>query len=514
LFRHKMLKDYYEQLIETIKSVEPTYKVACEFGGIADNLSLLRNTLAFKDLASKADILKTTTEGIQGDFAVSNLKPHQKFYTEVAFFDLQTPADLRDYVKRSMEYGCEFIMLIVESNNTKEFEKILPAVQEAVKWIDKPNIKPVFADSTMYRLSQLIDNRDVVVNDWRIKSDNGKKKLKVILDEDIITENKKIENPLPDEIIPTPTPEIILPPKQDGVNQLPGESTKEYTKDIVVDMAFQFRIPENLYYDVDGYVAIIEVLEAPKWANFNPFELRFFGKAPSLGKNKVKLRVTDNNGGKFESTIYLNVVPPNIDFEIMTADYFDVPFQTWGFIEDKRTLYLNALPSEINILAYCNLDSVEIKFNLTGPYKFNRTSDRPPFNLFGEGRGLAFPLGTYKLIANAYRKDTVISSKTVQFSVVNSTIPANNVMTDWQVYPNPFEQVCNIKIPDNEDFASLEFVLFTSTGQKIRIKKDMIVLVNKIAYIDLDYVDVPSGNYILEVNKSGEILSKTRISKF
>lgn len=520
LFRHKMLKEYYDQVIETIKSVDSTYKVACEFGGITDNLSLLRNTFAFKDLSVKADFLKTSTEGIQGDIAVSNVKPHQKLYTEVAFFDLQTPADLQAYVKRSVEYGCEFIMLIVESNNTKEFEKILPAVQEAVKWIDRPNIKPVFADSTLYRLSQLIDNRELVVNDWRIKSDNGKKKLKVVLEEDIIAENKKVENPLPDEVvilptpIPTPIPEIILPPKQDGINQLPGESIKEYTKDIVVNMAFQFRIPENLYFDVDGYVAIIELLEAPKWLNFNPFELRFFGKAPGLGRNKVRLRVTDNNGGKLESTIYLNVVPPNIDFEVMTAEYFDTQIQTWGMLNDKRTLYLNALPSKINILAYCNLDSVEVKFDLTGPYKFNRTSDRTPFNLFGDGRGLAFPVGTYTLSANAYRNDTVVSSKKIQFFVVKSTISTENPLSDWQIYPNPFEQICNIKIPDNEDFTTLEFIIFTSIGQPQPIKKDFISLINNTAYLDLDHIDIPSGNYILEVNKSGQVLKRVRISKF
>lgn len=511
IFRHLMLKNYYEQIVDAIKSVDSNYQVACEFGGIADNLSLLRSTYAFKDLTAKADILKTSTEGLQGDLAVSNLNPKQKFYTEVAFFDLQTSEDLKNYVKRSMEYGCEFIMLGVESNDPKEFEKILPAVQEAVKWIDKPVTKVVFDDSTKYRLSQLIDNKDIIFNDWKAKSDNGKKKIKAILDEDIIIENKKIENPIPDTI--DSTKNIFFPPKQDGPNQPPNESVKNYTKDVIVNTAFQFRIPDDLYYDIDGYIIFIEVLEKPSWANFNPYELRFFGRASSLGKNKVRLRVTDNNGASFESTIYLNVVPPNIDFEVMTADYFDVPLRTWGLINDKSILYLDILPPKLNIIAYCNLDSVEVHFELTGPYRFSRVSDRLPYNLFGEGKGLAFPMGTYTLNAKAYRKDTVISSKTVRFSAINS-VNTPNIIADWQIYPNPFEQVCNIKLPDNEEIMKLEFNLFTSTGHKQYLKKDIISIVEKTAYIDLGRANIPAGNYIIEISKAGEVLKKVRVSKF
>ena len=72
-------------------------------------------------------------------------------------------------------------------------------------------------------------------------------------------------------------------------------------------------------------------------------------------------------------------------------------------------MYLDLLPEKLNILARCNLDSVDFVFNLTGPYKFSRTSDRLPYNLFGEGRGLKFPVGTYTLSAKAYKKDSVIS---------------------------------------------------------------------------------------------------------
>ncbi|WP_435357475.1 beta-galactosidase [Emticicia sp. SJ17W-69] len=518
VFRHLLLKNYYDQIIESIKSVEPTYKVACEFGGVADDLTILRATFGFKNLSEKADIVKTSSEGFQGDIAFSNLAPNQKFYTEVAFFDLQTADDLKKYVQRTVEYGCEFIMLGVESDNPADFEKILPAVQEAVKAIDKVSPAVVFADSVTYRLSQLTDSRELVINDWKTKSDNGKKRIKVILEEDLIIENKKIENPLPDIVettptTPTPPPTPPTPSNPNLPNQLPKENIKDYTKELVVNQSFQFRIPENLYYDTDGFIAFIEVLESPSWVNFNRFELNFYGKAPYLGKNKVKLRVYDNSGGSIESNIYLEIVPPIIDFELIKADYFNVPIQGLGLIYNKNTLYLDHLPEQVNFVARCNLDSVNFIFNLTGPYKFSRSSDRIPYNLFGEGRGLKFPVGTYTLSAKAYKNDSVITSKTIQFFVSASTNPAENILPDWRIYPNPFEQICNIKLPDSEDLTLLNFALFTSTGQKQAIKKDFITIVEKTAYIDLGHVDIPAGNYILEVNKNGEVLKRVRVSK-
>jgi hypothetical protein len=510
VFRHLMIKNYYDQIIDAIKLVEPTYKVACEYGGIADNLALLRGTFGFKDLTAKADILKTSTDGFQGDLAYSNTAPNQKFYTEIAFFDLQFADDLAGYVKRSLDYNCDFIALYIDSNEQKDFEKILPAVQEAVKNINiKKNIP--FADSVKYRLSQLTDSRELVINDWMARSENGKKRVKITLEEDLILENKKIENPLPDIIETTPTPP---PPVDPNVpNQLPRENGASYTKEFVVNQNFQFRIPENLYYDTDGFIAYIEVLEAPVWINFNRFELNFYGKAPYLGKTKVKLRVYDNSGGSIESFIYIDIVPPIINFELIKADYFTVPLEPWGFITNKRILYLDALPEKLNILARCNLDSADFVFDLTGPYKFKSVSDRFPFTIFGEGRGIKFPVGTYTLTVKAYKKDSVISSKTVQFFVSTSTNATDNRLPDWKVYPNPFEQICNVKLPDDGEFTKFNFFLFSTTGKKQEIKKDLISIVEKTAYIDLGRTEIPTGNYILEISKEGEVLKRIRISK-
>lgn len=515
IFRHLMIKNYYEQMVETIKSVDSSYKVASEYGGVSDNLSILRNTLAFKDLSVKSDYLKTSIEGFQGDITYSNTSPNQKLYTEVAFFDLPTSDELKNYVKRAASYNIEFIMLIIESDNQSEYDKFLPAFQEAVKAMKSPPSNIVFTDSVKYRVSQLTDSRELVVNDWKTRSNNGQQKVKVILEEDLILENKKIENPLPD-IVETnpiiPPPPIVTPPSNTP-NQLPKESITAYTKEIVVNQNFQFRIPENLYYDTDGFIAYIEMIEAPRWIDFNRFELNFYGKAPYLGKYKIRVKVYDNAGGFIESAIYVEIVPPIIDFELIKGDYFDVPIQPYGYIFNKRTLYLDALPDLTNIIAHCNLDTINMVFELNGPYKFKRSSDKIPYNLFGEGRGLKFPVGTYTLSAKAYKLDSVISSKTIQFYVKASTQTEHSMINDWVVYPNPFQKICNLRIPDVEDTEKLSFVYYTIGGKKYPIKKEHINIVDKIAYIDLSEPSMPAGNYILEVSRGTEVIKTIKITK-
>lgn len=535
LFRHQLLKSHIDQMSDAVKSVDPSYKVSCEFGGIADNLSLLRGTFAFKNLTEKADIIKTSVDafqgdGIQGDLVVSNLRPGQKFYTEIAHFDQPTPESLRNYVDRAIEYGCEVVMLYVDYDNGKDVEKILPAVQEGVYWKDKPSPPIVFADSMKYRLSQLIDNREAVVEDWRIRSNNGKKKIRIIYDEDLVHDKQVIDNPLPDIPDPGPDPDPgpgpgpdpggpvtppdpPKPPVQEGPNETPIENFKDYTQQIVVNQPFVFRIPENLYIDPDGYIAYIEMTESPRWVNFNKFEFSFYGKAPSLGKTKIKLKIYDNKGASLESVMYIESIPPAIDFELIKADYFDVPIEGWGLLQNNRNLYLEDLPKKLNVLARCNLDSVKFHFELTGPYKFKNISERPPYNLFGEGRGLEFPVGTYTLKANAYQRDTLITFKTVTFNVKYSTDSSQNIITDWVVYPNPFENICNVKLPLEEDYSALDFTLYTTAGKRIAIKKENIKLVNNVAYIDLGIIDIITGSYILEISKAGTPLKRIRVVK-
>ena len=521
LVRQDMLKSYNEQIAATIRGVNPAIKVAQEFGSVTDNLSLLRNTYGFKNLTQSADIIKTNSNYtiFEYDMVSNNLNPNQKYYSEVAVFDRPSIEEIRALVPQILKYNCGFLALYIDEE--KDFDKFLPVVREAMKFINIEPSNPVPVDSMKIRLSQMIDNQPQVLDEWKRISGNGKNPIKITLEEDIINDNKKIENPLLDIVETTPVVSPPPPPPPPPVlpvsnvpNQLPIEVLKNYTKEIVVNQNFQFRIPENLYYDTDGFIAYIEVVEKPTWVDFNRFEVNFYGKAPFLGKYKVKVRVYDNSGGSIESAVYLDIVPPVVDLELIKGDYFDVPIEPYGFINNNRVLYLDALPEKLNVIARCNLDSAKFVFDLTGPYKFKGSSDRLPYNMFGEGRGVKFPVGTYTLSAKAYKRDSVITSKTVQFSVKASlNNPASNIINDWVAYPNPFENICNVKIPDNETIEKLSFVYYTVSGKRQEIRREDITLVDKTAYLNLGHSNIPSGNCILEIIKDGQVLKTVRITK-
>lgn len=513
LVRQDMLKSYNDQMVATIKGVNPSIKVAQEFGSVTDNLSLLRNTYGFKNLTQNADIIKTHSNYtiMEYDMILNNLNPNQKYYSEVAVFDKPNIEEIKQLIPKILRYNCEFMALYIDYE--KDFDKFLPVVREAMKFINIEPSNPVPVDSIKVRLSQMIDNQQQILDEWKRISDNGKNTVKIILEEDIINDNKQIENPLPDIVESTP----VIPPPPIPVSNLPNQPPivvlKDYTKEIVVNQNFQFRLPDNTFYDNDGFISFIEVLDAPTWIAFNRFELNFYGKAPYLGKYGIKLRIYDNSGASIESIIFVEIVPPIIDFELIKGDYFDVPIEPWGFITNQRILYLDALPDQLNVIARCNLDSVNMIFELNGPYKFKRSSDKLPYNLFGEGRGLKFPVGTYTLSAKAYKQDSVISSKSIQFYVKASTNSSATIIADWNAYPIPFQQICNIKIPEVEDAEKLSFAYYTMIGKKQPIRKEYINIVEKTAYIDLGHADISNGNYMIEISRGTEVIKTIKVSK-
>jgi hypothetical protein len=126
---------------------------------------------------------------------------------------------------------------------------------------------------------------------------------------------------------------------------------------------------------------------------------------------------------------------------------------------------------------------------------------------------MKFPVGTYTLSAKAFKQDSVISSKSIQFFVKASTNSSANIIDDWNAYPIPFQQICNVKIPETEDVEKLSFAYYTMAGKKQTIKKEHINIVEKTAYIDLGYSEIPTGNYILEISRGTEVIKIIKVSK-
>jgi hypothetical protein len=519
-FRHTYLKKFADDATNIIKSVDKNIKVAMESGSFTDHIGYLRGTLSFPNLTEKADYIKYNDpeHKYTADFIRSNT--NKPFFTEVSVTEPRyTKENLTEYLDWNFERGASMYYFLVQ------LPEDLPKAEQAVryaanKYKNRQYVRPTPTRGMTFTVSELIDNHEAVVQKWISASENGKYLVDAKMTEDILGLDKPIENPLPDIATPNPQPPpppvIITDPNQP--NQAPIQK-KNIEQQVVLGENFTFNLPYDFVQDPDGFIALTELLEAPTWLKYSKYELVFSG-IPTGGyaKYPIKMKYYDNRGASLVITFILEVTPPRLDVELIEADYFDVPIKGMGFMTDNREIVLGENPKLMNMIIKSNLDSVSMLFNLTGPFKYSRVSETKrfvPHSLYPEGQGFVPPIGTYTLNIKAYRKDTskVISWKTLKFKVYNSFNPKENVLGDWLVYPNPFEAVCNIKIPDNEDFKNLNFYLFNQAGQKFEINKSSINFIDKVAYIDTDTISLSAGIYTLTIQKGEMILNRKRVVK-
>ncbi len=520
LFRHQYLKKFGDDAINTIKSVDKSIKVAIESGSFTDHISFLRGTVAFPNLTEKADYVKYNDPENKWtiDFLRSNI--NKPIFTEVSVTEERyTKENTREFIDWNFERGASMFYFLVQLPTD------LPEAEENVRYIsnkykNRQYVRPTATRSMNFTVSEMIDNFDNVVQKWISASENGKYLVDAKLTEDILGLDKSIENPLPDIVNPiTPIvtpPVIITDPNQP--NQAPIQK-KNVEQQVVLGETFTFNLPFDFVQDPDGFIALTELVEAPNWLKYSKYELVFSGiPTGNYAKYPIKMKFYDNRGANITASFILEVTPPKLDIELIEADYFDIAIKGIGFVTDNREIVLGENPKPLNMIIRSNLDSVSMAFDLTGPFKYSRVSEHKrgvPHSLYPEGKGFIPPVGTYTLKIKAYRKDTskLISFKTVRFKVYSSFNPKENILGDWVIYPNPFEAICNIKIPDNEDFKVLNFILINQSGQKFEIDKSSINFIDKVAYIDTDKLGISAGVYHLAIQNGETIVTKKRIVK-
>jgi hypothetical protein len=212
-----------------------------------------------------------------------------------------------------------------------------------------------------------------------------------------------------------------------------------------------------------------------------------------------------------EDSFVFEVVRPTINFTIIEANYFDVPIIEWASLVDKQVLYIDELPQFMNFTAECNVDSITMDFEMTGPFYKKNLSERLPFSLFGEGRGYYPPEGTYQLTASALKRDSVITTNSISFTLLanrNSDKP-----TEWLTYPNPFIDVCNVKIPADVDPTNISFKLVDLSGRLSNIDDSQITSVKQTKYINLRKNHLQQGAYFLQAILNGEVVYQFKIFK-
>ncbi|MFT6202853.1 MAG: hypothetical protein ACI9V1_000760 [Spirosomataceae bacterium] len=529
--RNYQLKNFLKITGDVIKSVDPNYKVCYDFGSLTDIGSDLRGTFSATSLAEHCDILKHNDERREWSFDILAHNVNKPLYNEIYPQDRYSIQDMVNLTDWYFENGSSLVTYLVASDeHARKFKQVLAQTK---RWYNEP-IRPIVAEKKMdIYVSQLIDNYQKVFDRWQSVSKNGTIKVAVDLKEDVL-EVEKIE------ILPYKSPQelatlygyytpdddthqgtgngegvVVNPPPSPGTsdttNSLPYALRKFTPEPLIVKESFRTSLDNDIFLDVDGYISTIELVSGPKWLTFHPEGFFFTGQPPELGKFDVRLRAYDNRGAWVEDSFIFEVVRPTINFTIIEANYFDVPIIEWASLVDKQVLYIDELPQFMNFTAECNVDSITMDFEMTGPFYKKNLSERLPFSLFGEGRGYYPPEGTYQLTASALKRDSVITTNSISFTLLanrNSDKP-----TEWLTYPNPFIDVCNVKVPADVDPTNISFKLVDLSGRVSNIDDSQITSVEETKYINLRKNHLQQGAYFLQAILDGEVVYQFKIFK-
>jgi hypothetical protein len=542
--RSYQVKDFLKTTGDVIKSVDPTYKVCYDFGSLTDDASDLRGTFNATSLSEHCDILKHNDERMEWSFDILAHNVNKPLYNEIHPRDMYSIQDMVKITDWYFENGSSLVSYLVASDeHARKFKEVLAQTK---RWYNEP-IKPIVAEKKMdIYVSQLVDNYQKVLDRWQSVSKNGTIKVAVDLKEDVL-EAEKIE------VLPYKSPQelatlygyytpdddtnqgtgngtiggnfggmngngegvVVNPPPSpstsDGTNSLPYALRKFTPEPLIIKELFRTWLDNDIFLDVDGYISTIELVSGPKWLTFHPEGFFFTGQPLELGKFDVKLRAYDNRGAWVEDSFTFEVVQPTIKFTIIEANYFDVPIVEWSNLTDSQVLYIDELPQFMNLIAECNVDSITMDFEMTGPFYKKNLSERLPFSLFSEGRGYYPPEGTYQLTAVALKGDSVITTNSISFTLLanrNSDKP-----TAWLTYPNPFVDVCNVKMPTDVDPTNISFKLVDLSGRISNIDESQITSVKQTSYIDLRKNYLQQGAYFLQAILNGDVVYQFKIFK-
>lgn len=268
---------------------------------------------------------------------------------------------------------------------------------------------------------------------------------------------------------------------------------------------FSLKIPDSLFYDTNGYVDRIEAPNLPSWLTFKNNEI--WGLAMQAGTYTITIRAIDDDETGTNINFKVEVRYATINFELIQAGKVGER-RLIGPLSNGDILLQSSVPDKITIYANCEAPVKKVRLKLTGPYQKITVAERFPFALFDETTGFTPIAGTYTLEATAFNDSLQVSATTIQFKI-QTTQP----LTDWQVYPNPFTEVCNLKLPDAMDAGRLTFRLISLSGQVLVLGKNQVTVIDKVAYINLSEAHVASGTYILQVFENETLQRGIKILK-
>lgn len=274
---------------------------------------------------------------------------------------------------------------------------------------------------------------------------------------------------------------------------------------LYVTQRFSYPISDSLFYDTNGYIDRVEAPNLPSWLTFKNNVIS--GTASASGIFTVTLRAVDDDETATTTTFKIEVKQPQLSFELIQAGKAGLR-KSLGVLENGEVLEEATLPTSFTIYANSEAPATKVNFKLKGPYSKSYTATRFPFALFDEEKGFVPVAGQYTLEATALNDSALVSTAIIQFAVQPS-----QTLDEWEVYPNPFEQVCNVKLPQGLQPNSLYFELVTETGSIIDISKAQITVVNTTVYVDTTPNSLSKGMYFLKVYENSSLKKAIKIVK-
>ena len=320
--------------------------------------------------------------------------------------------------------------------------------------------------------------------------------------------------PLPVGVTPTPTPTpTTVTPDPLRINKKPV--LKKNLPDTIVfyKQPFRYEIPEDTFFDPDGFIGRIEIVNQPSWLQIKSAE--FYGTAAEVGTFTIKVIAYDDDEASVQTSFKITVKYPEIKLELVGGGgpVKRVRIQS---VSDDDIISAKDLPNLINIYVNCEAIFNKVDMTLTGPQNITKSVNTVPFALFQGSEGFVPLAGNYTLKTSVYQNKELITERTTKFRIasIDPITKKPILIDDWVAYPNPTDNYFVVKIPNSEDVSKLRFSFVAMSGQTVPIPDNTISFSDNTAYISLQPLQLAAGSQLLKIEKEGTLLRIIRMTKF
>jgi hypothetical protein len=435
LYRHQMLKKFMDTVSQTIKNVNPSYKVINDFGSVYDGLSPRRSTLAFKDLGANNDGTKINDESssphrFATDLVRSNIGTGKWVMNEM-FPEPNVPiAEMFRFEDECFEHGCKLINFVVAEQAQLDYFKPVVAYFKQ-KWLNNP-LEVIKPTATMtVRLSEVLRGEGYdqpgYKAQWAELYAQYKQPIQILLAEDILQRDGN-----------------IVPTLDAGIG---NQST-------VMGFDWKFQIPSDTFQDVDGFISGYEATGLPNGLTFKNNTIT--GIPTVAGKFQITVKGFDNSNASVATTFTLVVkTASKIDINLYKSGNSQTR-QLIKTLKKNDTLYLNILNYAVNFVAVADGSVAAVNLKMVGALTTEKLDSNIPYSLFDDNDGSILKAGQYTITANSYNISTNVGSSNgigwqeLSFTVLDK--PKNTAPVVQNIVPNQTAKLNNsfaFSIPSN-----------------------------------------------------------------